>query len=231
MMSLIDRRSVVFFATGLVLAAEGARSQEKPEFIDAATLSDIGGRLSGTTKELMARFAERAEGEWIKELDDDIGRLFNVLFKVQVSKFYAEMLEYDATILGKAVKEDDLDKVTDYVRISHEDIKVKLRGIEFQINWGATSSDISVEINTITTYSKKPVNGFEISFYMLGTGTSAPPFRVFKDLTTPSKDSVPPGHYIIHVIQMRNSKREVRLATTRTIWGRQPEEKIEIGIG
>ena len=69
MMSLIDRRSVVFFATGLVLAAEGARSQEKPEFIDAATLSDIGGRLSGTTKELMARFAERAEGEWIKHME------------------------------------------------------------------------------------------------------------------------------------------------------------------
>lgn len=228
MRGLINRRSVVFLATGLVLAAERARSQEKPEFIDAAALSGIGDRLQGVTKELAARFAERAEGEWIKELNDDIGRLFELLPKLQVSRFYAEMLDYDVTILGKAVKEDDLNKVTDYVRITHEDIKIKLWGIEFQLNWGARSSDISVEVDTITTYSKKPVNGLQIHFYMLGSGDSGPPFRTFNKLTTPTQDFVPPGHYIIHVL---NAKNEVRLKRTRTISGRQPAEKIEIGIG
>ncbi|WP_119269719.1 hypothetical protein [Taklimakanibacter deserti] len=183
------------------------------------------------TKELASRFAERAEGEWIKELDGDIGRLFEFLPRLQVSKFYAAMLDYDVTLLAEAVKEDDPGKVTNYVRITHEDIKVKLWSIEFQIQWGAESSDISVEVDTITTYSRKPVNGLEISFHMLGAGTSGPPFRVFRDLTTPTKDSVPPGHYIIRVIQMRNYKPEVRREMTRTIWGRQPEEKIEIGIG
>lgn len=231
MRGLINRRSIVFVAAGIALAAKGVRSQEKPEFVDATTLSGIGDRLTSTTKELASRFAERAEGAWIRELNDDIGRLFEFLPRLQVSKFYAAMLDYDVTLLAQAIKEDDPSKVTNYVRITHEDIQVKLWSVEFQIKWGAESSDISVEVDTITTYSRKPVNGFEISFHMLGIGTSGPPFRVFKDLTTPTKDSVPPGHYIIRVIQMRNSKPEVRRETTRTIWGRQPEEKIEIGIG
>ncbi|QIG46581.1 hypothetical protein G5V57_01690 [Nordella sp. HKS 07] len=227
MRGLISRRSFALLAASLALASERAFSQGKPDLIDNETLSQITARLTGAAQELLPRFADRSESGWIKQLGDDISRLVGYLPKFEVSKFYGEMLDYDAATLRKAATEEDMDKATDYIRISHEDIKIKLWGIEFQLQRGETSTDVAVEVNTITSYDRKPVNGLYIQFYMLGTGDSIPPFRVFPKLTTPTQDFMPPGYYIIHV---RTAKDALVIKNRCTLLGRQPVERIEIGI-
>lgn len=227
MRGMISRRSFVLAAAGVALAGGQALSQEKPELVDSESLSRITAGLTGAAKELLPRFANRAEAGWIIQLGQDIGRLVDYLPKFEVSKFYGEMLDYDAATLRRAASEEDMDKATDYIRISHEDIKIKLLGIEFVLQRGATSSDIAVEVNTITSYDRKSVNGLRIEFHMLGTGDSGPPFRVFGKLTTPTQDSVPPGYYIIHV---RTAKDALMLKNRYTILGQRPAERIEIGI-
>lgn len=227
MRGLISRRSFVLLAAGVALAGDRAHSQEKPELIDSESLSQITGRLRDAAKELVPRFADRSEAGWVRQLGEDIDRLIDYLHKFEVSKFYGEMLDYDAATLRKAAAEENMEKATDYIRISHEDIKIKLWGIEFQLQRGETSTDVAVEVNTITSYDRKPVNGLYIQFYMLGTSDSGPPFRVFSKLTTPTQDFMPPGYYIIHV---RTAKDALVIKNRYTILGRQPAERIEIGI-
>lgn len=227
MRGLISRRSFVLAAAAVAVAGKRAFSQEKPELIDNETLSGITGRLSEAAKALVPRFADRSEAGWIMQLGADIGRLVDYLPKFEVSKFYGEMLDYDAATLRRAATEEDMEKATDFIRISHEDIKIKLLGMEFELQRGTTISDIAVEVNTITSYDRKPVNGLNIQFHMLGTGDSGPPFLVFKTLTTPTKDFVPPGYYIIHV---RTAKDKLMLKNRYTLLGRQAAERIEIGI-
>jgi hypothetical protein len=229
MIAGLNRRSLIMLAALSGIIGSPARSQVpiKPYVLDFETLKGIAGGLQSIANEVANKFMGRPESDWVSQVAEDATALADLVTKVgRTSSFYGAMLSYDTLLFQKAKEESDWWRALEYVRTAYDDISQKLETLEAVI-FQTTDQIADIPVEVSTTQKGKPVNGLYVHFYMRGLPDAESPFLIFSQVTTPTQERVPPGKYVVRVL---DSNEKLRQARNADVGGKGELVKIEIPI-